>query len=37
VALLDGLRADPLPWLPEEENPPVRYGALVDSPPAAAV
>lgn len=27
---MDEARGDPLPWLLEEENPPVRYGALVD-------
>lgn len=26
----DEVGGDPLPWLLEEENPPVRYGALVD-------
>jgi hypothetical protein len=27
---LDALRGDPIPWLLEEENPPVRYWTLLD-------
>jgi hypothetical protein len=30
MSWLDKLRHNPLPWLLEEENAPVRYGALVD-------
>jgi hypothetical protein len=28
--VIPGLRADPVPWLLEEDNPSVRYGTLVD-------
>jgi hypothetical protein len=30
MSWMEGLHADPLPWLLEEENPPARYGTLRD-------
>ncbi|MFN2224881.1 MAG: hypothetical protein ACK2UY_01205 [Anaerolineae bacterium] len=30
MSWLEEVRGDPLPWLLEKENPPLRYGALVD-------